>query len=243
MEDRFYLDTEFTNGNYYRGDIFELALISEKTCRIFHQYIQIPYDIPTYVKRMCKVSDLKLKRKGVPFAYMLQRLIQFIKSETDTPTIIAHGGYLFDFPLLFANCLKHNIDITEEFKKYKFIDSIKVLKEFNICKRHGLQSISENHYHQHSAVEDAKALMNVFTKQYPYKEIIKQTQLVYLANGILQILEEKLPVSINELHSIVSATYCIEHLIQKLEQYVYRKSALNRKQLVKVSLYAYKYLR
>ena len=50
MENRFYLDTEFTNGNYYRGDIFELALISEKTCRIFHQYIQIPYDIPTYVK-------------------------------------------------------------------------------------------------------------------------------------------------------------------------------------------------
>jgi len=85
--------------------------------------------------------------------------------------------------------------------------------------------------------------MNVFTKQYPYKEIIKQTQLVYLANGILQILEEKLPVSINELHSIVSTTYCIEQLIQKLEQYVYRKSALNRKQLVKVSLYAYKYLR
>ena len=85
--------------------------------------------------------------------------------------------------------------------------------------------------------------MNVFTKQYPYKKIIKQTQHVYLTNGILQILEEKLPVSINELRSIVSTTYCIEQLIQKLEQYVYRKSALNRKQLVKVSLYAYKYLR
>ena len=92
-------------------------------------------------------------------------------------------------------------------------------------------------------MEDAKALMNVFTKQYPYKEITKQTQLVYLNNGILQILEEKLPVSINELSFIVSTTYDIEQLIQKLEQYVYRKSALNRKQLVKVSLYAYKYLR
>ena len=44
MEDRFYLDTEFTNGNYNQGDILELALITEKRTVYFtniYKYLMI----------------------------------------------------------------------------------------------------------------------------------------------------------------------------------------------------------
>ena len=65
MLGRFYLDTEYTNGNYYQGDIFEIALVSEHTYRVFHQYIQIPYGLPKNVKRLCRVNDKMLRIKGV----------------------------------------------------------------------------------------------------------------------------------------------------------------------------------
>ena len=39
---RFYLDTEYSNDNYYLGDIFEIAVLSEKSGYIFHSYIKIP---------------------------------------------------------------------------------------------------------------------------------------------------------------------------------------------------------
>ena len=99
MTGRFYLDTEYTNGNYYLGDIFEIALISEDTCRVFHKYIKIPYRLSKYVKQTCNVSDNILRQKGVPFLYMLKKMQQFVYSETTTPILIAHGGFLCDFPL------------------------------------------------------------------------------------------------------------------------------------------------
>ena len=108
MSNRFFLDTEFSNGDYFQGDIFEVALVSENTCRKFCQYIAIPYSMPKYVKQICYISDEVLPCKGVSFTYMINKLVQLVKSETDTPTFIAHSFFLFDYPLLFANCMKQH---------------------------------------------------------------------------------------------------------------------------------------
>ena len=70
---KFYLDMEFTNGNYYLSDILEIALIAEESVNAFHSYVSLP-------KRVHKLTG------------------------------IAHGGYLHDFPILLANCMKHDYD-------------------------------------------------------------------------------------------------------------------------------------
>ena len=69
---------------------------------------------------------------------MLNRLLQFVNSETSTPKLVAHGGYLSDFPLLFINCMKHSIDIADNFANYKFIDTVRFLKEQGRYKKPGL---------------------------------------------------------------------------------------------------------
>ena len=242
MPARFFLDTEYTNGNYYRGDIFEIALISETTYRVFHQYIKIKYRLPNNVKTLCRISDEYLLRKGVPFTYMLKRMLLFIKSETDNPTIIAHSGYLNDFPLLFINCIKHNINVADVFKNYTFIDSLKVIRNSIECRKPGLKSIIILCYKQHTALSDVKSLLNVFTKQQPYTSLLSDSVQTYSTNDIVQFMNQKLPLSIDKHHQFVYNVHTVEQLKQKLAQYVKEKSALKRKQLVKVSFYAYKYL-
>ena len=43
---KFYLDLEFTNGNFYLSDIFDLVLLSEESGYAFHSYVKIHYSVP-----------------------------------------------------------------------------------------------------------------------------------------------------------------------------------------------------
>ena len=240
MTGRFFLDTEYTNGNFYQGDIFEIAVVSESTYRTFHQYVKIPYAIPKNVKELCNINDEVLRQKGVHFTYMIKRLKEFVKSETTTPTVIAHGGYLTDFPLLFANCMKYNIEVKDIFENYTFADSVKMLECIN-CKKTGLNTISDSKYKQHSALSDVKALASVFSKK--YIDLLNQNLVSCSTGDILQSLGRKLPISIDELYHLSKSVNNIEQLTHCLKHYAYRKSALSNKQIVKVAIYAFKYLR
>lgn len=164
MLGRFFLDTEYTNGNYYRRDIFEIALFSENIHRTFRQYAKIPYALPKRAKKICNINNEVLRQKGVDFTYMIKKLRKFVKSEITTPTLIAHNGYLCDFPLLFASCMKYNLEVENIFKNYTFIDTIKVLQRLGF-KKPGLKTISSVKYQQHNAVLDAKSFASEFTKQ------------------------------------------------------------------------------
>ena len=108
---RFFLDLEFTNGNYYLSDIIELALLAEHTGNTFHSYVRIHYCIPTRVKELTNISDDLLAAAGCSFKVTIASLSEFLKDErkqSDTqPVIIAHAGFLFDFPILFANFMEH----------------------------------------------------------------------------------------------------------------------------------------
>ena len=37
---RFYLDMEFTNGNYYLVDILEKVLLAEESGNVYHSYVR-----------------------------------------------------------------------------------------------------------------------------------------------------------------------------------------------------------
>ena len=240
MVGRFFLDTEYTNGNYYLGDIFQIALISEDSCRIFHQYIVIPYKLSNNIQKLCNVNNKILQRKCVPFTYAIKKMLRFIQCETATPTLIAHGGFLCDFPLLIINNMKYNIDVADIFAQYTFIDSMKMLQEIGYSKP-GLDTISHVVSH-HNALQDTKVLLNVFTKQFPFPRILNEYKNTYSLEDILHFVGTKLPVSIPELYKFVSTCYCHQELLSILEQYVQKKTALNRNQVVTIVKYCYKYL-
>ena len=97
---RFYLDTEFTNGNYYLGDIIEMALLAEESGNTFQSYVQIHYLIPTRVKELTTISDDLLASAGCKFKDAMVAFLDFIQREqmesSTDPVIIAHGGFLFE---------------------------------------------------------------------------------------------------------------------------------------------------
>ena len=47
----YYLDLEFTNGNYYLVDILEIALVAEESGNVFHSYVKIHYSVPQCVQQ------------------------------------------------------------------------------------------------------------------------------------------------------------------------------------------------
>ena len=158
----FYIDTEYTNGNFYLGDIFEIACLSEDSGYIYHSYINIECTIPNYVKRLCNVSDEKIK-SSPSFYEVMNGVIEFINAQESQPPIkiISHGGYLFDFPLLFTNCMRNRFDYTW-FEKCEFIDSVKELQQLGYRKP-GLDSFAPPD-RIHSAARDVELLGEISNK-------------------------------------------------------------------------------
>ena len=98
----FYIDLEYTNSNLYIGEVFEIAVLSEKSGYMFHVYISITDKIPPFVKELCGVDDIKLVKEGISFTSAMYKLETFIRDETDeNPFIISHGNR--DSQILFAN--------------------------------------------------------------------------------------------------------------------------------------------
>ena len=94
---KFYLDLEFTNGNYYFGDILEIALVVGESGNVFHSYVKIHYSVPERVQKLTGITNSTIKSLGVPFRTVMEWLVEFLhreqaQSET-VPVIIAHGGY------------------------------------------------------------------------------------------------------------------------------------------------------
>ena len=57
-------------------------------------------------------------------------LVEFIRREaTELPIIIAHGGYVHDFPILLASCMKHNYSDFAVLAELVYVDSMQNLKD------------------------------------------------------------------------------------------------------------------
>ena len=230
------MDLEYTNGNFYLGDIFEIACLSEDSGRIYHSYINIPTTITSYIKKMCCISD-ELIRNSSSFYIVMQELVDFIEQEEgknkSSTTIVSHGGYLSDFPLLLANCMKFHYDYTTFFN-YKFIDSMQIFQSMGYH-RPGLESLANTKRKIHTATQDVQLLKDVITT---YNIDISRG---YTLSDILQYMNRKLPISIPDLYKLVSRTTSFNSLESMLRPYSGAKNALNKKQLYKI-VYRYLYI-
>ena len=225
----FFLDTEYTNGNLYLGDIFEIACISSDD-KVFHSYINISSDISCYVKRLCDVNIGTLQQSPT-FENVIDRFIDFINQDKTQPILIGHGAFLSDFPLILANCMKNCYDYSK-LKDCIFIDSMEAFKEKGY-KRPGLTSLTSTTRTVHSALEDVKLLKGLVTdyhdiryKLHTFKDILYHTQ-------------KRMPLTFNFLSTTAKqrSRDGFEHIIL---QHIDEKSALNKKQFVNIVTRYYK---
>ena len=230
----FYIDTEYSNGNFYIGDIFELSLLSERSGRIFHRYINISGTLPRFVQQFCNVRMQTIRRYGQPFETVLDQMFQFIESERDdggdVVALIGHGATRTDFPLIIVNCMRcKNADLLlQRMKTYRFVDSV------NELQIRGYERTSLDHLNggvpraTHSATNDVKILQNI-VKEYA---IDISNFLSY--DTVLYNLNEKLPISISDLHKLTSVTTSRAHLESMLKPLARNRTALSNKQLGKI---------
>ena len=232
---RFYLDLEYTNGNYYLGDIFEIAILCELSGYIFHSYIKIEQTLPWFVRKLCNITKKEVEMLSLPFNRVMDDFIKFIDQEStiskDHPIIISHGGLLMDFPLLIVNCMKNKYDYMK-LSKYVFVDSMEIMRDKGY-KKPGLDSFSTTQKERHSAVYDVKLLRHVVTQL----DIFSRNQLTVTLDDILQFLQTKLPLTIQQLQDLAKQYHHRYNLEKELYKYTIKKTALHEQQVYKISCY------
>ena len=134
-------------GNYYLGEILEIGLVAEESGNIFHSFVKIRYSVPQRVQQLTGVTNITIKSLGVPFRTVMDELFEFLcreqaQSET-VSVIIANGGYLHDFPIMLASCMKHNWDRFGILTECMFVDSMQILQNDGY-KRPGLDALCED---------------------------------------------------------------------------------------------------
>ena len=87
MMGKFYLDIEFTNGNYYLADILEIALLAEESGNVYQSYVKINYSVPSQVQLLTGITNRTIETRGVPFCYVMDGLIEFIQREATEPLV------------------------------------------------------------------------------------------------------------------------------------------------------------
>ena len=263
----FYLDTEHSNGNFYLGDIFDLTLISGKSGNVFHTLINIPTPLDSYVKFMCNITDNKLHREGTTFEQAFEAMITFVNDEIKEEmeeelypevTIIAHSGYLHDFPLLVTNCIKNKCN-TAAMYNYCFIDTLQILQKEAEDNSHNTVFSLETHNNLpqslalkslakkvighttmqlHDSHKDAKTLMQVFRHE-PYRSILMRNinNNTYDVNSIYEYLYAKMPISIDDMYKLATQAESPHQLALLLSTHVREKTALNKSTVAKIAFY------
>ena len=237
---RFFLDLEYTNGNYYLADIIELALLSEETGNVFHSYVRIHYLLPKRVKELTRITDDTLASIGCSFKDTFVGLNDFIKSENShdetVPLIIAHAGFLFDFPILFTNCMKHKITDFGFLQHCLFADSLQIM-EMNGYHPAGLDALCQQFglvRGGHSALSDVQLLKKVFGN----KHVLDQH--IHTFERIMFSLKQKLPVPIGKIYEWARRSHSYQDLEKMLVQFVKKKTALSSHQMFKIAYWYFK---
>ena len=74
---RFYLDMDFTNGNYYLVDILEITVLAEESGNVYHSYVKISYSVPKQVQLLTGITNRTIETHGVPFREVMDELVSF----------------------------------------------------------------------------------------------------------------------------------------------------------------------
>ena len=108
-------------------------------------YVKIHYSIPRRVQQLTNITNKTIKSIGLSFRVVMDALVVFLYCEQaqgeTIHIIIAHGGFLDDFPILLANCIKHNYSDYTIVTECTYVDSIYVFRNGGYQKP-GLDSLS-----------------------------------------------------------------------------------------------------
>ena len=222
----FYIDTEYNEGNLYIGDIFEVACLSSNGSS-FHSYVNIPTNVSRYIQTLCGL-DLSLLRQSPSFNDVMNELTAFITKEGthgSQTILIGHGAFLNDYPLIIANCIKNRYDHST-LKEYRFADSMEAFRDSGY-ERPGLDSLSSTHRTIHSAIQDVKLLRDIVTSHHDIRYKL------HTYEDILEHLTTKMPLSVPEIQ-LEAQRRCYEDFEQYLLKHAREKTALNKKQLMKI---------
>ena len=122
-------------------------------------------------------------------------LVEFMRCEqTHTPPIIiAHGGYVHDFPIILASCMKHNYNDYTVLAELMYVDSMQNLKDSGY-RSPGLDALCADlniERRGHSALDDAKILKTVCTMK---SEEMLQNPYGYTFIDIIPYLKLPIPL-------------------------------------------------
>ena len=107
-----------------------IALVAEESRNVYHRYVKIHYSVPKQVQLLTGMTNRTIKTHGVPFRDVMDGLVAFIRREATEPAIIiAHGCYVYDFPILLSSCMKHNYSDFSVLAELVYVDSLQNLKE------------------------------------------------------------------------------------------------------------------
>ena len=161
------------------ADILKIALVLEESGYAFHSYVSLHYSVPQRVQQLTGITNNTIKTLGPPFREVMDGLVAFLhreQAQSETiPIIIARGGYLHDFPILLANCMKHDGDEFRILLQCMFVESMQILQDDGY-ERPSLDALCEEvdiKRNVHSALEDAYILQTVYNNKpelldYPY---------------------------------------------------------------------------
>lgn len=150
--------------------IIEIAAIAvddhDNIISTFHSYSKPDKPIPYHITNITGISNSKVKNCD-PEPIVVNDFVQWLNRVPD-PVLIAHNGDAFDMKFLDVKVKQYAIPFTRP----KTIDTLKVARKLakekllvtennkqpTLCKHFGIN------YAAHSAIEDAKALMQMHTE-------------------------------------------------------------------------------
>ena len=237
----FYLDMEFTNGNDYLVDILEISLLADESGNVYHSYVKINYSVPKQMQLLTEITNRTIETHGVPFRNVMDGLVEFIRrKQAHTPSlIIAHEGYVHDFPILQESCMKHNYNDYTVLAELMYADSMQNLKDAGY-KRPGLEALCADlkiERRGHSALADAKILKTVCT--------MKSEEMLHNPHGytfidIISYWNTKLPIPLQRVYGLANRCTSLAELEDMMYGYARPKTALNMKQLCKIAYFYFR---
>ena len=234
-----YIDTEFTDGNLYAGDLIEIAAVSDPSGNTFHTLVKPTGEVPREVEQLTGLTTAIVNKEGMTAANALEALDNFFYTEQESDnhltTIVAHGGANSDFPILFASCIKNQTSLNS-LKNASFLDSVKLLKKSGInrpglatlCARYGIKN--EN---RHSAYWDAYALKTVCEIN---ARIIFSGKFQLTYDDIMTKVTRKMPVHPNVIATIAKHV-CVSQLVKILDDMGVDNTALTGRTTLKIAKY------
>ena len=72
-------------GKFYLVDILEIALLAEESGNVYHSFVKINYSVPSLVQLLTGITNITIETHGVPFRYVMDGLVQFIRREATDP--------------------------------------------------------------------------------------------------------------------------------------------------------------